>query len=187
MSYILDYNLEEPSRKWSVLVLSIDDRLHDKAMDTMHIQKVIRYFEYLRETHEVAYSDFKYGAVSDELQQNLDTLVESGLLDQEGDYYCLTLEGEEAVKEIRKTVDHDQLRLLNFAKQQLNDLPLDELMYFLYKLIPSTQKNSTEYPRLERRRNQLVCSLFRKGRINSTMAAKWLGISEIEFLDSLSS
>jgi hypothetical protein len=186
MSYTLDYNLEEPSRRWALLVLSINDRKQVKTMDIMHIQKVIRYFEYLRETQELAYSDFKYGAVSDELQQNLDTLLESGLVDDDEGKYCLTLEGKEAVQEVRKTFGNDQFKLLEFAKQQLNDLPIEELMYFLYKLIPSTQKNSIEYARLEGKRDQLVCNLFRKGRINSNMAAQWLEISEKEFLDSLS-
>ena len=98
MSYILDYNLKEPSRQWSLLVLSIKDRKQVKTMDIMHIQKVIRYFEYLRETQEIAYSDFKYGAVSDELRQNLDTLVESGLVDDDKGEYCLTQEEKRLFK-----------------------------------------------------------------------------------------
>lgn len=186
MSYILDYNLDEPSRLWSLLALSVNDKKQHKAMDIMHVQKVIRYFEYLRETQELEYSNYKYGAVSDELKENLDTLVECGLVELKDDKYLLTEEGASIVQDIVRTFDSKDFQLLVFAKNQLNDLPLDELMYFLYKLIPSTQKNSAEYQRLEKKRDQIVRSLLLKGRINSNMAAKWLEISEKEFLDSLS-
>ena len=39
-----------------------------------------------------------------------------------------------------------------FAKQQLNDLTPDELMFFMYRLIPESVVNSTEFPRLERKK-----------------------------------
>jgi hypothetical protein len=74
---------------------------------------------------------------------------------------------------------------LIFAKQQLNDLTSDEMMYFMYRLIPESQINSTEFSRLEKKRGPLVRSLFLKGRINATTAANWLGINEKDFLDSV--
>jgi hypothetical protein len=187
MSYILDYGLEAPSRKWSMLVLLINDRTNHKEIDILHLQKIIRYYEYLLDIEELDYSDFKLGAVSYELEENLQTLVECGLVERKDGKYVLTDEGDQIAKELQKTFDPKEFQKLVFAKQQLNDLSPEETMYFMYKLIPSTQRNSIEFQRLDKKRDVLICSLFLKGRINATTAAKWLEISEKEFLDSLSS
>ena len=64
----------------------------------------------------------------------------------------------------------------------LNDLPDDELLYFMYKTIPETQKHSTEFPRLERKKESLVKNLFSKRKIDACTAMKWLEISEEEFI-----
>jgi predicted transcriptional regulator len=154
-------------------------------MDILHLQKVIRYFEYLRNTQELDYSDFKLGAVSYELKENLEELVSSGLIGKTDGNYTLTPKGKEIADSLLKTFDPMEHQKLIFAKQQLNDLPSEEVLYFMYKLIPSTQRNSTEIVRLEKKKNTLIRRLFLKGRINSTTAAKWLEMSEKDFLDSL--
>ena len=185
MSYIEDYGLTSPSRKYSLLALALKDRKNCKEIDIIHLQKIIRYFEYLKKSSEIKYSYFKYGVVSHELAENLDTLLESGLVDKEDDTYSLTEEGQEIAEKMVSSLDKGELEKLTFAKQQLNDLTVDELMYFMYHLIPESVVNSIEFPRLEKKRVPLVQSLFLKGRVNSATAAKWLGISEKDFIDSL--
>lgn len=187
MSYIEDYGLDSPSRKYSIVVLSLKDRNNREKMDIMHLQKVIRYFEYLRSTTttEIIFSNFKKGAVSYELQENLETLQDSGLVEKEGSVYVLTEEGKEIAQKLSDSFDRKELEKMTFAKQQLNDITSDELMYFMYQLIPESVVNSTEFPRLEKKKDVIVPSLFLKGRINSTTAAKWLGVSEKDFLASL--
>lgn len=187
MSCIEDYGLDVPSRRWSLLVLFLEDRKGHRSMDIIHMHKVIRYFEYLRNSKELDYSNFKLGAVSYELQQNLDELVNSDLVDERDNKYVLTTEGEEIARGILENLDIKEHQKLLFAKQQLNDLPSDELMFFMYMLIPSTQENSTEFVRLQKKKDVLVRNLFLKGCVNATTAAKWLEIGEKEFLDSLSS
>ena len=185
MSQFEEYGLQSPPRKWSLLVLSLRDRCHSKAMDILHLMKIMRYFEYLRDTLELQYSNFKLGIVSYELEENLQTLEESGLVDKQNGKFVLTDEGEKLAKELEKNIDKKDLQKLVFAKQQLNDLSADETMYFMYRLFPESQKNSTEFSRLEKRRDVLVRSLFLKGRINANTAAKWLEISEKDFLESI--
>jgi DNA-binding HxlR family transcriptional regulator len=152
-------------------------------MDILHLQKIIRYFEYLRDTRELQYSNFKLGIVSYELEENLQTLEESGLVEKQDGKYVLTDEGKELTERLEKSFDKKDLQKLVFAKQQLNDLSSDETMYFMYRLIPESQMHSTEFSRLEKKRTVLVRSLFLKGRINSNTAAKWLDMSEKDFLD----
>jgi hypothetical protein len=185
MSSLDYYGLQEPSRKWSILALSLDDRCNNKEMDILHLQKVIRYFEYLRDTEVLQYSNYKLGVVSYELEENLQTLEESGLIEKEDTRFALTDEGEKQVEHLLKDFDEQDLEKLSFAKQQLNDLSSDETMYFMYRLIPGSVVNSTEFARLEKKKTVLIHSLFLKGRINSNTAAKWLDMSEKDFLDSL--
>ena len=74
MSYLEDYGLTAPSRKYSLLALALKDRKNRKQIDIIHLQKIVRYFEYLKKSSEIKYSYFKYGVVSHELAENLDTL-----------------------------------------------------------------------------------------------------------------
>src|SRR5213594_1045319 len=187
MSSIADYGLESPARAYLVLALSVQDRAEQNSMDILHIQKIIRYFEFLRDKKDIEYSNFKLGGVSYELQENLETLVESGLIARTGkNRLQLTEEGKQAAEELRAKITPDDLKKLTFSKQQLNDLSSDEVMFFMYMLLPETRENSTEAARLLRRSKELTESLFRKGRISSSIGAKWLNIPEVDFQNSLS-
>lgn len=187
LSLIIDYGLDSPARRSLILVLSLQDKLKKMEMDKLHIQKTIRYFEYLRQQETISFSNFKYGGVSYELQENLETLVECGLIEKVRTKYILTDEGKKAAQELLQNYDKNSLRKLTFAKNQLNDLSHDEVLFFMYKLLPETQKYSTEFERLDQKKEALVRKLFLKGRINSTTAAKWLEVEEKSFLDILSS
>ena len=187
MSTIADYGLESPARAYLVLALSVRDKAEQNSMDILHIQKVIRYFEFLRNKMDIEYSNYKLGGVSYELQENLETLVESGLVARTGKSRLeLTNEGKQAAEELRSRMTPDDMKKLTFSKLQLNDLSSDELMFFMYMLLPETQENSTEAARLSKRNKELTESIFKKGRISSAMAAGWLKISEEEFHRSLS-
>jgi len=185
MSAILDYGLDSPARALLVLVLSLKDGEQKKQMGKLHIQKIVKYFEYLREKETIDYSNFKYGGVSYELHENLLTLEECDLIEKVHGKYVLTEEGEKAVQELMATFDKEELRKLTFAKHQLNNLSHDELLYFMYRLLPETQKYSTAFARLDQKKETLVPKLFLKGCINSTIASEWLGVDEKSFLDSL--
>jgi hypothetical protein len=187
MSLLVDYGLDSPARSLPILALSLKDRNDQTTMGIMHIQKVMRYFEYLSGKGQIEFSHYKYGAVSYELVENIQTLEDCGLVEEpEKDHLRLTDLGCDIVTDVRSIVDDEDIKRLAFAKNQLNDLPLDELMFFLYKLLPETREHSTQAETLEKRRVPLSRSLFMKGRINSVTAAKWSGMTEKQFLASLS-
>ncbi len=186
MPLILDYGLDSPARALLILALSMKDKEQKKEMDMLHLQKVIRYFEHLQDQKTIDFSDFKLGGVSYELQENLETLVDCGLVEKVGSKYVLTGEGEKAEKELLPKYNEEEIRKLKFAKLQLNDLDDNETLFLMYMLIPSTQKHSTRFDELYKKRDFYVPKLFLKGRINSTTSAKWLDVDEKTFLDSLS-
>lgn len=186
MSLILDYGLDSQARALLILALSLEDKEKKKEMDILHIQKVIRYFEHLQEQETIDFSDFKLGGVSYELGENLETLIECGLVNKVGSKFVLTGEGKKAAEELLTKYAEEEIRKLKFTKLQLNDLTDNVTMFFMYMLIPSTQRHSAKFTELYERKDIYVHELFRKGRINATTAAKWLGVDENTFLESLS-
>lgn len=185
MTTIIDnYGLDSPARTLLLLVLSIKDGNKKTEMDKLHIQKVIRFFEHLRQKKEIDFSNYKLGGVSYELEENIESLLEYGLIDQKNNDFILTNEGERATKALRQSIARDEYEKLAIAKRRLNDLPHDELLYFMYMTIPETQKHSTELQRLDKKKETLVVSLFSKGKIDASSASKWLGMSEKDFFKS---
>ena len=182
MTLIEDYGLDSPARSLLLTVLSIKDNNQRAAMDKLHIQKVLRFYEYLREKKEIDFSNFKLGAVSYELEENRETLMEYELIDQKNCDFFLTDEGNTAADDLKKTFNQEEYQQLVCAKRLLNDLLGDELLFFMYKTIPETQKHSTEFARLERKKESLVKSLFSKRKIDAQTAINWLGISEEDFI-----
>ena len=182
MTLIEDYGLDTPPRKLLLLALSVPDRNNNQAMDKLRIQKVIRFFEYLTKRKDVDFSNFKLGGVSYELEENRENLLEYELIEQTGTVFNLTHEGDLAVEELCETIIPENFNKLVFAKQQLNDLTDDEILFFMYMTIPETQRYSTEFPRLERKKVLLVKSLFSKRRIDVETAAKWVEMTEIDFV-----
>lgn len=183
MSAVTEYGLDSPARALLILVLSMKN---NAPMSKLHFQKTILYFEHMQQREDIEFSNFHYGGVSYELQENLETLEECGLIDRIGNKYRLSVEGGKVKTEVARLYDDEALRRLAFSKQQLNDLPDKELLYLMYRLFPDTQANSTEFKKLDEERHTLIRKLFLKERITANMAAKWLGISEKDFIDSLS-
>jgi hypothetical protein len=182
MTLIEDYGLDSPARSLLLTVLSIKDNNQRAAMDKLHIQKVLRFYEYLREKKEIDFSNFKLGAVSYELEENRETLIEYELIDQKDCDFFLTDEGNSAANDLKKTFNQEEYQQLVCAKKLLNDLMGDELLFFMYKTIPETQKHSTEFARLEKKTESLVKNLFSKRKIDAQTAINWLEISEEEFV-----
>lgn len=188
MTEILDYGLDTPARALLVLLLSMEDRTKQKAMNKLHFHKAIYYFENLKQEKNVSFSNFKYGGVSFELAENMETLEESGLVTKVGTKYELTEDGERLAKELISEYckdSPDTVQKLEYAKFLLNDLPDKELLFFMYMTFPETQVNSIEFENLIKNKEFYVKRLFLKNRINATTAAEWLGVSPRHFLESL--
>ncbi len=186
MSEILDYGLDSPTRSFLVLVLFMEDRTKQKAMNKLHFHKSLYYFENLKQNKEISFSNFKYGVVSFELQENMETLVESGLVIKIRTKYVLTQEGEDLAKKLLLEYDDETLRNLKYSKDLLNDLSDKELLFFMYMTFKETQENSIALKNLMKNKDRWVKNLFQKGRINSATASQWLEMSQRDFLDSLS-
>jgi hypothetical protein len=186
MTEILEYGLDSPTRAFLMLILSMEDREKQKGMNKVHFQKAMYYFEKLQQDREISFSNYKYGGVSFELAENMETLEESGLVTRVGTKYVLTHEGEELAKKLVPEYDCETLNKLRYAKHLLNDLSDRELLFFMYMTFPETQVNSREFENLLKDKEALVRKLFLKERINAATAAEWLKMNQRDFLNSLS-
>jgi hypothetical protein len=185
MTEILDYGLDTPARAFLVLILAIEDRAKQKAMNKLHFHKALYYFENLKQDKELSFSNYKYGGVSYELAENMETLEESALVTRIGTKYILTQEGEKLAKMLLSECDPETLNKLKYAKCLLNDLNDRELLFFMYMTFPETQENSIEFKNLVKDKESLTRKLFLKGRINAATAAQWLNMNQRDFLNSL--
>jgi uncharacterized protein YwgA len=188
MTEILDYGLDSPARALLLLLLSMEDRTKQKAMNKLHFHKAIYYFENLKQDRDVSFSNFKYGGVSFELTENMETLEESGLVTKVGTKYTLTADGERLAKELIAQYcknSPETVRKLEYTKFLLSDLSDKELLFFMYMTFPETQANSIEFKNLIKDKGFYVRRLFLKNRINATTAAEWLGVTPRQFIESL--
>ncbi|MCL2643409.1 MAG: hypothetical protein FWD52_07890 [Candidatus Bathyarchaeota archaeon] len=183
MTLVEDYDGVRPQfMTLLLLVLSIDDYNHKKAMDMLHIQKTIELFEQSHQKKSVDLSNFKLDRVSYELEENMESLVKHDLIEQKNSNFALTPKGEKDVNLLKHQFDTTEFKKLVNAKQLLGDLSNDEILYFMYKTSSTTQEHSTELLRLERKAKSLVKSLFLKRKIDATTAAKWLDLPLADFV-----
>lgn len=184
MSYKEDYGLDSFVRSRLLVLLGLKDSRGVKTADILRINKELRYFQYLTRVENIEFSPFNLGDVSDEIKENLDDLVEYGLIEQdtEGKYF-LTKGGENAEKEISPELGSEEIKTLTFSKEQLNDLSDDEVLGFMYFLLPETAKHSKVIGRIEKNKERIVKSLYEKGKVSAKTAANWLGVSKRELLD----
>lgn len=184
MSYIEDYGLDSFVRSRLLLLLGLVDTRGKKEAGILKINKELRYFQYLTDKKNIEFSPFNLGDVSDDIRENVDELVECGLIDQKPDgTFFLTEEGEEAEKEVSKDISEKERKALAFSKEQLNDLSTDELLGFMYFLLPHTAVHSTEIKRIEKNKENIVKSLYNKGKISVNTAGKWLNLSKRDIID----
>ena len=140
MTTLCGEGLDSASRKALLVVLSIEDRKKKREMDIAHIQKTVRFFQYLTQRNEIDYSNFSYGAVSEEIDENLESLQEYGYVEENKGIFALTEEGKACVKDVMALFSKEDLRKLIFAKKQLGALDFEELLFFMYKILPESSK-----------------------------------------------
>ncbi len=182
MTYEEDYGLDSFSRKWLLVLLQLSDSRGDKKTDILRINKIFRYFEHLLDQNHLDFSNYNLGAVSYELRETVDELEEYDLITEDHGKYQLTSEGEKAEKEMLANLSKQEIKMLEFSKKLLNDMSDDELLFFMYMTFPQTQEHSTQITRLLRKKEELVTSLYNKGKITTATASKWMEISESDFL-----
>ena len=185
MSYKEDYGLDSFTRSRILILLHLEDSQGEKGADILRINKELRFFQHLTKKTDIDFSHFNLGDVSDEVRVTVDDFVESGLIEQDSKCrYILTDEGENAEKEVQGTdITPKEKKLLMFCKETLNDLSDDELLGFMYFLLPETAEHSKVVYRINKNKEKIVKSLYEKGKISAKTAADWIGASKRDILD----
>ncbi len=184
MSYKEDYGLDSFARSRLLALLGFEDSSGRKVSDILRLNKELCYFQYLTKMDDIDFFSFNLGAVSDEIRETVDDFVEYGLVEQnQGGKYILTADGTVAEKEISHDLTPEEKKILKFSKEQLNDLTDEEVLGFMYFLLPKTAEHSKVIGGITKNKEKIIRSLYEKGKISAKTAANWLGISKREVLD----
>ncbi len=153
MSYTEDYGLDSFTRSGVLVLLHLEDSRGEKNSDILRINEELRFFQHLMNKEYIDFSHINLGDVSDEIRETVDDFEESGLIERdEKGKYILTEEGEKAEKEVQGTaITPKEKKFLKFAKEQLNDLSDDELLGFMYFLLPETAEHSRVIGRINKK------------------------------------
>lgn len=185
MSYTEDYGLDSFTRSRLLVLLHLEDSSGERAIDILRINKELRFFQHLTKKAHIDFSHFNLGDVSDEIRETVDDFMESGLVEQDNrGKYVLTEEGENAEHEIQQTgITPEEKRMLKFSKDILNDLSDDEVLGFMYFLLPETAEHSRVINRINKNKEKIVQSLYEKGKISAKTAADWIGVTKRDILE----
>lgn len=95
--------------------------------------------------------------------------------------YSLTHEGEKLAEQIFKNLPENERNLLEWVKENFNDLEDDELLALIYFTFEDSAKHSEKIREITKKRRKIAERLYKKERVSIKKAAKIAGMSETEF------
>ena len=120
-------------------------------------------------------SDF-YGPFSDNISEEVDELKMNDFLVIQGGKIQITNDGRNIFLKLKKSIQKDEMEMIEYIKSFLNDLPEDELLAFIYFTYPNMAEESLVKKKIEKKRVELALSLFRKEKISMEKAAEISGL-----------
>lgn len=141
-----------------------------------------------RLAEEIEYESYLMGPWSEMLQDEVEQLKSSNLLDIKDSKYALTPEGKEVAGALNKQADKKELAKVEDFKQFLNDLTKDELLaftYFSHEHPEEIAKESMFFKEIQRKRKPLAISLYIKEKVSAQKAAQIAGMNIEDFIDEL--
>lgn len=138
-------------RDWLMLLLGVGDA---RALDPIRIQKgmfLLAQEGGVREDEQYLFRPYDYGPFSSRIYDDLDALVEEGLVAREAvpgytwSRFRLTPEGLAETQEIADRLDEEHLQGVRFLLQMKSDVltrSFNRLLHYVYRRYPDYAKNS---------------------------------------------
>jgi len=134
------------------------------------------------------------GPFSEDLIGDVNYLISLNLVEKTGrNVYKITNKGINLIESLMnknilvKLLDKRTLDAAEEVKELLNDLNNEELLGYIYFNYPETTYRSEELEKINKRKLQIVLSLYRKGKISLSRAAELLNIPINKLIDILRS
>lgn len=154
----------------------------------IHLQKEMyllqRRFQKLKD--EAGYEPYLIGPYSEVVKDEVEQLELSGLVSEERGRLELTRDGRTVFDSIRQKMI-PELEGVEEIKELLNDMTKHEVMALVYfsESIKGLEDESVEYRDLERRRESLAMSMYKKDKIGAQKAAHIAGMYLGDFIDKI--
>lgn len=124
-----------------------------------------------------SYDTDMYGPYSEIVDYELDDLAGVGVLRHANNKIETTPMGEDIAKELVKKERREIVELLSKYKTFLNDLPVDEVLAYVYSAYPEMTDASVVIDKMRPNMENHIMSLVKKQKISSQRAAELLNIS----------
>jgi len=125
------------------------------------------------------YEPHLLGPYSEIVDNVLEDLLTLGFVQKEGNYYTLTIKGQEifdSLKPKRELID-----VMNDFKEFLHDLPDNEILTFIYVFYPDYISESAKWNELKPNRIRVAISLLKKEKISFSKAAELAQMNPVDF------
>lgn len=176
MTLVQSFGLDEPTRRVILLALAIEPTEGiPKEVDIVHLNKIIKLYLSESSRIDIEFSNYNMGAVSYEVEETLNLLQDIDIIEKnEKKRYRLTELGENVIIGIIENTPIEDINKLEYAKNTLNGLSYNELLYYMYMKFPDTKENSTQINKLSRMKKRLIHNLLEKGIIDQETAEEWI-------------
>lgn len=165
------------TQKYTLVLLGVDS--HSSVKGNLWLQKELFLLANLYEDleEESGFEPYLLGPHSEFVEEEIDDLSQSGLVERMGSKLKLTEDGKDIYSVIAKHIDGKDLEVILDIKEFLNDLTEDELLGFIYFSYPKMRKESIKFETIKNNRENIAIKLFKKGKISTEKASEIAGIS----------
>ena len=135
---------------------------------------------------EAGFEAYFWGPYSELADEEMEELLQLGVVDKIGAKFILTKLGKEIALDIKKSLPTNENDLVEEVKEFLNDMSKDELLLFIYISYPNMTDDAVEFKKILPRRKDIAIGLYRKDKVSVGKAAELAGISVSEMVKILS-
>lgn len=167
-----------------MLLYAANGKIKGKLWLQKEIFELSKSFTELAE--ELDFNAYSYGPFSEALDEYLDMLVNSGLIeiDERTKALRLSNSGTESAKRIWDKEEEDKKEIIKEVSDFLENLEKDELLLYIYATSPpEVSEKSDVKEKIFRRRVDIALKMLEKGKISLSLAAKIAGLTVEEIIE----
>ena len=168
------------------ILLLLAAKNYESIPSSLHLQKEMYLLQNLfaELADETDYEPYFIGPYSEIVDNEIDELVSSNLINRRSGRLELTSESKQILHKFAKEPINEKMNKIEEFKVLLNDLTNNELLAFIYFSYPSDDlaKESIEYKDLLPKRKNLAMSMYNKNKISVQKAAQIAGEDLEDFI-----
>ena len=163
-------------KSWQILYANANN---EPIKGRIKLQKIIFLLsDKIDEIKEQSSYDADYGPYSEIVDEESQYLEQIGILTDIDGEIVITKAGKEIAKNLAKNENAEIISLLSEYKKFLNDLPVNELLAYIYSAYPNMTEESAKYAAIKQNMEKYIFSLIKKQKISSQRAAELLDKSQ---------